>query len=405
MNNKRRKIKTINIFMNFLDKLGFSRWGSSDAKKDNKKEEKKNTKQFGFTDKYTRKDGEKRIYNLIILDESGSMSRIESEALNGANMTIDAIRKAQTENPEDNQMLCFVTFDSNADRDPVRIIIDCEKIQDAYNITSGQYKPCGMTPLLDAIGMSVTSLRKLVRECDNVLVTVITDGMENSSCNYNPGQIKELTESLSQNNWVFNYIGANQDSESSASSLGFSGAMDFEASDRGAFMLWSRLQSSSREYYKKVRRERMSGIKENYTSDFFSQKNAEQRVTPEYIKALNPDEIFVFGSNIQGNHDGGASRLAVEKFGAVMGQGTGLQGQSYAIPTMSGINEMKHYIDEFIQFADCHPEMKFMVTRIGCGTAGYAPEVIAPMFAGAYSLPNVYLPEDFWMVLTYKYSR
>ena len=389
--------------MNILHKLGFNRCGSSDTPEDNQKA--KNSKEsFGFTDKYPRKDGEKRIYNLIILDESGSMSCIRTEAFNGANMTIDSIRRAQTENPDDNQMLCFVTFDSDAGRDPVRVIIDCEKIQDTKNITPDQYKPYGMTPLLDAIGMSVTSLQKLVKEGDNVLVTVITDGMENSSRRYNPGQIRELTESLSQKNWVFNYIGANQDSEMSASSLGFSGSMDFEASGRGAAMLWGKFQSSNREYYKKVRRAR-SGFQEDYTTDFFSEKNAALRGTPEYIDALGPDEIFVFGSNIQGNHAGGAARIAAARFGAVMGQGTGLQGQSYAIPTMGGMREMKHYIDEFILFADIHPEMKFLVTKIGCGIAGYTPEEIAPMFAGAYSLPNVYLPEEFWRILTYKHSR
>ena len=393
--------------MNFLDKLGFNRWGSSDTRKDNKtenkNEEKKVVKEFGFTDKYERKENEKRIYNLIILDESGSMTSIREEALNGTNMTIDAIRRAQTENPEDNQMLCFVTFDTRTGQDSVRIIVDCEKIQDTKNIAESQYQPYGMTPLLDAIGMSVTSLEKLVKDGDNVLVTVITDGMENSSVKYNPGQIKELTESLSNKNWVFNYIGANQDSERNASNLGFNGSMDFEASGRGAFMLWGKLQSSSNEYYKKVRRERMSGIKEDYTTDFFSEKNAGERITPDFINALNPDEIFVFGSNIQGQHAGGAAKLAVEKFGAIMGQGTGLQGQSYAIPTMGGLNEMEHYIDEFILFADHHPEMKFLVTRIGCGIAGYTPEEIAPMFAKAYSLPNIYLPEEFWKVLTYKY--
>lgn len=395
--------------MNFLNKLGFTRWGSSDTTKDNKEEmkneEKTGNKEFGFTDKYGRKENEKRIYNLIILDESGSMGSIRNEALNGANLTINAIKKAQEENSEDNQMLCFVTFDTRTDNDSVRVIIDCEKIQDVKEITSSQYKPYGMTPLLDAIGMSVTSLQKLVKECDNVLVTVITDRLENSSNKYNASQIKELTESLSQKNWVFTYIGANQDSESSASGLGFSGAMDFEATERGTDMMWSRIHSSNAMYYKKVRKERMSGIKEDYASDFFSSKNATERITPRFINSLNPDEIFVFGSNIQGMHDGGAARQAVEKFGAIMGQGTGLQGQSYAIPTMGGRAEMKHYINEFIQFADSHPEMKFFVTRIGCGIAGYSPKEIAPMFAGAYSLPNVYLPQDFWDILTYKYSK
>lgn len=89
-----------------------------------------------------------------------------------------------------------------------------------------------------------------------------------------------------------------------------------------------------------------------------------------------------------------------------MGQGVGLQGQSYAIPTMQGgVETIRPYVDEFIQFADCHPEMTFLVTRIGCGIAGFSDEEIAPLFARALALPNVYLPASFWKVLNYKYRR
>jgi hypothetical protein len=92
--------------------------------------------------------------------------------------------------------------------------------------------------------------------------------------------------------------------------------------------------------------------------------------------------------------------VAVEKFGAVYGQGVGLQGQSYAIPTMQGgVDTIKPYVDEFIRFADSRSELTFLVTRIGCGIAGFRDEEIAPLFALAYSLPNVYLPASFWKVL------
>ena len=390
--------------MNILNKLGFTRRNESETTMNEKNNQKVATN-FHFTDKYERNEDEKRIYNLIILDESGSMSCIQEQALNGVNETIKGIMNAQQENPEDNQMISFVSFNSyhSEPEDNVKIIIDCEKIQNTKEITPDQYNPKGSTPLMDAIGLSVTALQKVVKECDNVLVTVITDGMENSSRIYNAMQIKELTEALSKQNWVFTYIGANQDSERTARYMGFSGSMDFEASGQGSEIMWGRLHSSHRAYYRKVRNEKNTGIKEDYTSDFFSSKESMNRITPRFINSLNPDEIFVFGSNIEGRHGGGAARQALEHFGAIMGQGTGLQGQSYAIPTMGGLNEMKHYIDEFIQFADSHPEMKFLVTRIGCGIAGYTPEEIAPMFAKAYSLPNVYLPEDFWKVLTYKY--
>ena len=169
-------------------------------------------------------------------------------------------------------------------------------------------------------------------------------------------------------------------------------------------MMWDKMQSSRREYYKKVRQSKEMGIQFDYNDDFFAQKQAAMRVTPPRITELGPDEIFVFGSNLAGHHDGGAARQALDRFGAVYGQGVGIQGQSYAIPTMNlPIEAIAKYVDEFIWFADCHPEMKFLVTRIGCGIAGYHEEEIAPLFARAYSLPNVYLPAEFWKVLSYKY--
>ena len=118
--------------------------------------------------------------------------------------------------------------------------------------------------------------------------------------------------------------------------------------------------------------------------------------TPDFITELGPDEIFVFGSNLAGSHGGGAAYVAWRKFGAVMGQGVGLQGQSYAIPTMQGgVETIAPYVTEFITFAKAHPEFFFFVTRIGCGIAGFQDAEIAPLFAAAIPLENVCLPESF----------
>ena len=118
--------------------------------------------------------------------------------------------------------------------------------------------------------------------------------------------------------------------------------------------------------------------------------------TSERITELKPNEIFVFGSNLAGAHGGGAARLAYNRFGAIWGQGVGLQGQSYAIPTMQGgVETIKPYVDEFIEFARQHPEYKFFVTQIGCGIAGFMVEEIAPLFADAIEVKNVILPQTF----------
>ena len=118
--------------------------------------------------------------------------------------------------------------------------------------------------------------------------------------------------------------------------------------------------------------------------------------TPGRISSLGENEIFVFGSNLAGSHGGGAAWAAFKRFGAIMGQGVGLQGQSYAIPTMQGgVETIKPYVDEFIRFAQSHPEMKFLVTRIGCGIAGFRDEEIAPLFTAALDVENVILPREF----------
>ena len=123
----------------------------------------------------------------------------------------------------------------------------------------------------------------------------------------------------------------------------------------------------------------------------------EQRITPYNISKLADGEIFVFGSNLAGKHGGGAARIALEKFGAIWGKGVGLQGQCYAIPTMQGgVDTIKPYVDDFIEFARTHPEMRFLVTRIGCGIAGFNDRQIAPLFDQAVNVSNIFLPDTFW---------
>ena len=122
--------------------------------------------------------------------------------------------------------------------------------------------------------------------------------------------------------------------------------------------------------------------------------------TPERISELKADEVFVFGSNLAGMHGGGAAYYAFKHFGAVMGCGVGLRGQSYAIPTMQGgVETIEPYVSSFISFAKEHPELFFYVTRIGCGIAGFRDKEIAPLFCEATSLDNVCLPESFVRIL------
>ncbi len=130
-----------------------------------------------------------------------------------------------------------------------------------------------------------------------------------------------------------------------------------------------------------------------------SEVPAGSRVTPQLITHLASNEIFVFGSNARGMHGGGAARAAYESFGAVWGQGHGLQGKSYAIDSMSGLDALEADTRQFCEFARSHPNMRFLVTPIGCGIAGLHPSEVAPYFEDCRSLSNVTLPVEFWDIL------
>ena len=124
------------------------------------------------------------------------------------------------------------------------------------------------------------------------------------------------------------------------------------------------------------------------------------KYTPEIITSLEKNQIFVFGSNESGIHGAGAAAFAQRKFGAVRGQGFGLAGQTFAIPTKDWsiqslpLENIEFYVQRFIAFAEIESEFEFLVTKIGCGLAGFTIEQIAPMFSG--EMPsNIILPEEF----------
>lgn len=130
------------------------------------------------------------------------------------------------------------------------------------------------------------------------------------------------------------------------------------------------------------------------------------RVTPDNITKLGETEIFVFGSNHSGRHGKGAAKTALG-WGAKWGQAEGLQGRTYGIPTKDAsirrtlsLEEIKPYVDRFIEFAKANPGLTFLVTEIGCGLAGYKQKEIAPLFAGAVDVENIHLPSKFWHKLS-----
>lgn len=350
-------------------------------------------------------DGKAHIYNLIIVDESGSMSHLREVTLSGINETIGTIRNAQKEFAQTQvHTLTLVTFDSDSNRPDVRTIIDNRHIANVKEFKD--YMPNGCTPLYDAMGQSLTKLHTLIKgDVDaSAVVTVLTDGMENSSREWNAQNLRKLIEQLKQEGWTFSYMGSAHNVKEVTDLLSIENVVEFAHDQFGARNTWGRERSSRRAYYQKMSDtysmrdtlsdEEILAEKRRYAKEYYG-----PRVTPQHIRHLGENEIFVFGSNANGYHRGGAAAFAMDEFGAVWGQGEGLQGKSYAIPTMEGMDHLRESVNRFTAFADQRQELRFLVTMIGCGSAGYSPREIAPLFKGCIDLENVALPLEFWNVL------
>lgn len=173
------------------------------------------------------------VHNLVILDESGSMYSIRQQTVAGLNDTIGSIRSAQERFPEQKHRLAMVTFSSRNAGKNVRYIFDDVPVAEIGTVDMGKYVPEGGTPLYDAMGTALARLETQCAEGDQVLVTVITDGMENSSHEYSGKAICSIVKLLREKGWVFAYIGANQDAVEVASELGIGNAIDFYADDSG----------------------------------------------------------------------------------------------------------------------------------------------------------------------------
>lgn len=353
-------------------------------------------------------DGKAHIYNLIIVDESGSMSHLREVTLSGINETIGTIRNAQKEFAQTQvHTLTLVTFDTDSNRPAVRTMIDNQPIANVKKFRD--YMPNGCTPLYDAMGQSLTRLHTLIKgDVDaSAVVTVLTDGLENASREWNAQSLRKLIEQLKQEGWSFSYMGSAHDVKEVTDLLSIENVVEFSHDQLGAGNTWGRERSSRRAYYQKMSdtysmRETLSdeeimAEKRRYAKEYYG-----PRVTPQMIRQLGENEIFVFGSNANGYHRGGAAAFAMREFGAVWGQGEGLQGKSYAIPTMEGLDQLREAVNRFTAFADQHQELRFLVTMIGCGIAGYSPRDIAPLFKGCIDLENVALPIEFWNVLGLK---
>lgn len=189
-----------------------------------------------------------KVFNLLILDESGSMYNIEKQAVDSVNETLQSVRSAQKKYEDQEHFVSFVTFNS----DSVKTILDKVEARKVEDITPTQFNPACCTPLYDAIGKAVSELQKDVAENDKVLVTIITDGYENASTEYNQASIKAMTEKLEKVGWTFAHIGANQDAAAVSRGLGIKNAMNFEANICGTMAMSRKLTSSRARWFSRI---------------------------------------------------------------------------------------------------------------------------------------------------------
>ncbi len=400
--NKPNLGKAIHLYENVIQK-------GNQSKNEEKTAHTEKKRDIGMPDnnKEEEKTPSMATYNLIILDESGSMSSVRRETISGCNETLNSIRNTARQHPEIKQYVSIFCFDTTNSR----YIFQDVPIEETGELTVCDYCPNACTPLYDAIGYTVTQLRRLLVNSESVgVVTIITDGYENASRRWNHHMVFELIDSLKKRGWVFTFIGANIDVERTAGGLGIDSYMEFEQSRMGMSKMFDRKKRSDLGYQEKLRymhmmhsynemsREEREAVRCNMNENYFIE---EERVAPATIDRLGNADIFVFGSNVHGQHNGGASLYALEHFGAINGQAEGIQGRSYAIPTVGNtFEELKTAVERFNEFVVLHPHYRFMLTAIGCGAAGYSVEQIAPLFRQAYSFGNVYVPKSFLCHMT-----
>ena len=189
-----------------------------------------------------------KIYNLIVLDASGSMYSIRNEAIAGVVETIQTIRTAQKDNANQEHLFSLVVFNGRS----IATVYDRMPIDKVPDLDANDYQPTDNTPLYDAMGNAITNLQRYINDDDNVLVTVITDGYENSSVEWNHQRVFQLVEDLKNKNWLFTYIGANQDALKVAKGMGIDHSMNYMSDADGTTAMFRKERFSRKAFYGKL---------------------------------------------------------------------------------------------------------------------------------------------------------
>jgi hypothetical protein len=204
-----------------------------------------------------------KVFNLIILDESGSMDSIKNSTISGFNEIIQTIQEVEKQFPEQEHFVSFVTFNGVG----IKNLLFNEPVATIKPIDERRYQPNSSTPLYDAMGFSINKLKVALLDLTdyNVLVTILTDGEENSSREYNGKNIKNMVEDLKTKNWTFTYIGANHDVANSAISISIDNTLIFKSSDADVKRMFEREKNSRMAFSRKIR------LKEDLQKNFYDE--------------------------------------------------------------------------------------------------------------------------------------
>jgi len=190
----------------------------------------------------------KKVFNLIILDASGSMCSIEKATVSGLNETIQSIKHAQTEHPEQEHFVTLMSFNSNGQV----YHLDRKPANDIELFDGKDYDPNSCTPLYDAIGSGIALLRRFVEDDDQALVTIITDGLENASHEYDYKAVTALMDKMKSRGWMIIYIGANQDAIKTAHDLHIDNGLEYDATPEGVKAMMDLECKSRQRFYNRI---------------------------------------------------------------------------------------------------------------------------------------------------------
>ncbi len=219
-----------------------------------------------------------RIYNVIILDKSGSMSSIARQAIDGVNESLASVRSSQLRDPEQDNRVSLVAFCGCE----TRVIYDAVPIAEAKDITENDYRPCCMTPLYDAVGTTLTRLRQTTKdEKCAVAVTIITDGYENASREFSGQAVKQLIEDCRKQGWMIAYIGADHDVEAVAAELNICNVLAFDKTAGGTSKMFAKERTSKLAW--------LARMKDRLTDESLSKD--------ELFGAMSDDSIHYFDPN------------------------------------------------------------------------------------------------------------